>query len=113
MKFFKMFQNFNLLLKYCNEKIINLSELNLSDIYLTEKNELKLLSINYNSEIIRENKNQKFNDNNNSFIIKKNKIIILKQVKFILLDLYYIISIIINIQKKKKLISQNIKFYQI
>ena len=58
-----MFQNFNLLLKYCNEKEINLSELNLSDIYLTEKNELKLLSINYNSEIIRDNKNQKFSDN--------------------------------------------------
>ena len=60
---FKMFQNFNLLLKYCNEKGINLSELKLSDIYLTEKNEIKLLSLNYNSEIIRDNKNQKFSDN--------------------------------------------------
>jgi len=41
---FSIFKDFNVFLKNCNEKGINLSELKLSDIYVTEKYKLKILS---------------------------------------------------------------------
>ena len=72
---FKIFQKFNLFIKYCFDNNINLSNIELSDIYLTVDNELKLLSVNYDLEILHKIKkekytiNQKQHKNNIQYII--------------------------------------------
>ena len=74
---FKIFQKFNNLIKYCVDNKINLSNLKLSDLYLTKNNELKLLSINYDLEILHKIKKEKFsinlnknkNENNTFYVI--------------------------------------------
>ena len=60
---FKIFQKFNLFIKYCFDNNINLSNIELSDIYLTEDNELKLLSVNYDLEILHKIKKEKYSIN--------------------------------------------------
>ena len=62
---FAIFKDFNVFLKNCNEKGINLSELKLSDIYVTEKYELKILSKYYYLDILRNIKQQKLNEDEN------------------------------------------------
>ena len=62
---FEMFKNFNTFLKNCNESGINLSELKLSDIYITEKYDLKILSKYYYFDILRNIKQQKLNEEEN------------------------------------------------
>ena len=64
-KIFDMFQYFNSFLKNCNEKGINLSELKLSDIYVTQNYELKILSKFYYFDILRNIKQQKLNEDEN------------------------------------------------
>ena len=67
---YKMFQKFNVFIKYCLDNKINLSNLKLSDIYLTKNYELKLLSINYDTEIIHKiKKYYSYNTNNTLYII--------------------------------------------
>ena len=56
---FRMFNKFNVLLKYCFNKNINLSNLKLSDIYLTKNHEIKILTLNYDTEIIDKMKKEK------------------------------------------------------
>ena len=62
---YKMFQKFNAFIKYCSDKKINLSNLKLSDIYLTKNHEIKILSINYDTEILHKIKKEKFSDIHN------------------------------------------------
>ena len=65
---YKMFLKFNIFIKYCLDKKINLENLKLSDIYLTKNHELKILSINYDTEILHKIKKEKYgdiHDNNN------------------------------------------------
>ena len=71
---FRIFLKFNEFIKYCLDKKINLSNLKLCDIYLTKNYELKLLSINYDTEILHKIKREKFSDihnnkNNISYLI--------------------------------------------
>ena len=69
---YKMFIKFNTFIKYCLDKKINLGNLKLSDIYLTKNNELKILSINYDTEILHKIKKEKYGDNchnNNKYSI--------------------------------------------
>ena len=54
-----MFEKFNVLLKYCFNRNINLSNLKLSDIYLTKNHEIKILTLNYDTEIIDKMKKEK------------------------------------------------------
>jgi len=63
---FKIFEKFNIFIKYCLDKNINLSNLKLSDIYLTTNYEIKLLTINYDTEVYHKIKKEKFNDNHNN-----------------------------------------------
>ena len=58
-KIYIMFEKFNIFLRECFEKGIDLSDLQLSDIFLTAKEKLKLLSIKYNSEILRKMRTEK------------------------------------------------------
>ena len=62
---YKMFQKFNAFIKYCSDKKINLSNLKLSDIYLTKNHEIKLLSIIFDIEILHKIKKEKFSDIHN------------------------------------------------
>ena len=67
---YKMLQKFNVFIKYCLDKKINLSNLKLSDIYLTKNFELKLLSINYDTEILHKiKKYYSYSTNNTLYII--------------------------------------------
>jgi len=68
---FKMFDKFNVFLKYCFNKKINLSNLKFSDIYLTKNLDIKILTLNYDTEIIHNLKKEKKsnvtqNNNNNT-----------------------------------------------
>ena len=80
---FKIFLNFNKFIKYCFDKKIDLSNLKLSDIYLTKEHELKILSINYDTEILHKIKKEKFSD------IHNNKNNILYIIGTIMYFLYY------------------------
>ena len=80
---FKIFLNFNKFIKYCFDKKIDLSNLKLSDIYLTKEYELKILSINYDTEILHKIKKEKFSD------IHNNKNNILYIIGTIMYFLYY------------------------
>ena len=62
---YKIFQKFNVFIKYCFDKKIDLSNLKLSDIYLTKNHEIKLLSVNYDIEILHKIKKEKFSDIHN------------------------------------------------
>jgi hypothetical protein len=66
---FKIFEKFNIFIKYCLDKNINLSNLKLSDIYLTTNYEIKLLTINYDTEVYHKIKKEKFNDIHNNNIL--------------------------------------------
>ena len=82
---YKIFMKFNTFIKYCLDKKINITNLKLSDIYLTKNHELKLLSIHYDTEILHKLKKEKFSDvhNNN----KKTNISLL--IGTIMYYLYY------------------------
>ena len=71
-KIYIMFEKFNIFLRECFEKGIDLSDLQLSDIFLTAKEKLKLLSIKYNSEILRKMRTEK-NQKNMVKLEPKNK----------------------------------------
>ena len=91
---FKMFDKFNIFIKYCLDKNINLSNLNFSDIYLTKNLEIKLFTINYDTEIIHKIKKEKFNvthnnKNNNNNNNKNNNNNILYLIGNIMYYLYY------------------------
>ena len=81
---YKIFMKFNTFIKYCLDKKINLTNLKLSDIYLTKNHELKLLSIHYDTEILHKIKKEKFSDVNNN---KKTNISLL--IGTIMYYLYY------------------------
>ena len=57
---FKIFLKFNVFLENCFNKKIDLSNLKLSDIYLTRNLEIKLLTFNYDTVIINKIKKEKF-----------------------------------------------------
>jgi hypothetical protein len=59
---FKLFETFNIFIKYCLDNNINLTNIKLSDLYITKSYEIKLLSINYDTEILQKIKKEKFND---------------------------------------------------
>ncbi len=82
---FKMFNKFNVFIKYCLDNKIDLSNLKLSDIYLTKNHELKLLTIKYDTEILHKIKKEKFSDINNNK--SKNNIIYILGI--IMYYLYY------------------------
>ena len=63
---YKIFQKFNVFIKYCVDNKINLSNLKLSDIYLTKNYELKILSIKYDIELLHKIKKEKFSDTHNN-----------------------------------------------
>ncbi len=63
---FKIFDKFNVFIEYCFNKKINLSNLKLSDIYLTENHDIKLLTLYYDTEIINKIKKEKLNATHNN-----------------------------------------------
>ena len=63
---FKIFEKFNVFLEYCFNKKIDLSNLKLSDVYLTKNHDIKLLTLNYDTEIINKIKKETFNDTHNN-----------------------------------------------
>ena len=69
---YKMLQKFNVFLKYCFDNKINLSNLDLSGIYLTRDYEIKIFSLKYDTEIIHKIKKEKFctshNNNKNNML---------------------------------------------
>ena len=79
----KIFQKFNVFIKYCVDNKINLSNLKLSDIYLTRNYELKILSIKYDIELLHKIKKEKFSDTHN------NKNTMLYLIGTIMYYLYY------------------------
>lgn len=81
---YKMFTKFNLFIKYCFDNKINLSNLKLSDVYLTVNYELKLLTVNYDTEILHKIKKEKYSDN-----LSNNKNNTLYNIGIILYYLYY------------------------
>ena len=69
----KAFIKFNEFLKYCQFNKISLKNLQVSDLYVTKDNELKLFSLNYDSKVLRETRKIKYSDSsNNSPELKKN-----------------------------------------
>ena len=80
---YKIFQKFNVFIKYCVDNKINLSNLKLSDIYLTKNYELKILSIKYDIELLHKIKKEKFSDTHN------NKNTMLYVIGTIMYYLYY------------------------
>ena len=63
---YKMLQKFNVFLKYCFDNKINLSNLDLSGIYLTRDYEIKIFSLKYDTEIIHKIKKEKFSTSHNN-----------------------------------------------
>ena len=81
---YKMFNKFNVFIKYCLDNKIDLSNLKLSDIYLTKNHEIKLLTIKYDTEILHKIKKEKFSDTNNNNKNKNNIIYILGVIMYYL-----------------------------
>ena len=61
----KTFLNFNKLLNYCLINKISLKYLQVSDLYITNDNELKLLSLYFDSKVLREIRKIKYSDSAN------------------------------------------------